>query len=98
MSRSNGRKKADGWHVSDVAVKGKRFPNPKGYYTILYLNRNPAAGLVDQDLEGKAFTFYPSDAERLADGSLRFSQKLRFGRSRPFGASIRLSLRMSKWI
>lgn len=73
------QKKADGWHVSDVAVKGKRFPNPKGYYTILYLNRNPAAGLVDQDLEGKAFTFYPSDAERLADGSLRFSQKLRFG-------------------
>lgn len=48
------QKKADGWHVSDVAVKGKRFPNPKGYYTILYLNRNPAAGLVDQDLEGKA--------------------------------------------
>lgn len=72
-------RQSDGWHVTDVTVKGVSMPNPKGYYTILYLNRNPAAGLVDQDLEGKDFTFYPSDAEKLADGSIKFTHTLRFG-------------------
>ncbi|HIW66475.1 MAG TPA: glycerophosphoryl diester phosphodiesterase [Candidatus Alistipes intestinipullorum] len=43
------------------------------------MNRKPASDLVYRDLEGKAFTFYPSDAEQLPDGSLKFTQHLRFG-------------------
>ena len=51
---------------------GKQIPAPKGYYTVLYIDRNPAKDLVDQDLEGKDFTFYPSKAEMLPDGTLKF--------------------------
>ena len=69
----------DGWHVTEVSVQGKSMPEPRGYYTVLYLNRNPAANLVEQDIEGKDFTFYPSEAEQLSDGSVRFTHKLRFG-------------------
>lgn len=69
----------DGWHISCIKIDGKQIPSPKGYYTILYLDRNPAKDLVDQDLEGKDFTFYPSKAEMLPDGALKFSHSLRFG-------------------
>ncbi|MDD4921962.1 MAG: hypothetical protein PHS30_05735, partial [Bacteroidales bacterium] len=74
------QKEADGWHVTGVSVNDKTFSNPKGYYTLLYLNRKPAAGLVYQDIEGKAFTFYPSDADVQKDGSIKFTQTLRFGK------------------
>lgn len=70
---------SDGWHISSVKIDGKEIASPKGYYTVLYVDRNPAKDLVDQDLEGKDFTFYPEAAEKLSDGSLKFSQKLRFG-------------------
>jgi len=69
----------DGWHVQDVYIENKPFSIPAGYYTLIYLNRNPAANLVDLDIEGKAFTFYPSKGEVLADGSVRFMHSLRFG-------------------
>lgn len=72
-------KQADGWHINNVLVNGKTFPNPEGYYTILYLNRQPAASLVDQDLEGKAFTFFPASAENSGDTAIIFRQSLRFG-------------------
>lgn len=72
-------KQSDGWHVKNVSVGTKSFPNPAGYYTLLYLNRRPAPNLVDLDIEGKAFTFYPSNGEQLNDGSIRFTQTLRFG-------------------
>jgi hypothetical protein len=70
---------ADGWHVSKLSINGKELPNPKGYYTLLYLERKPASSLVYQDLEGKQFSFYPEEAERLADGSVKFTHSLRFG-------------------
>ena len=69
----------DGWHISCIKIDGKQIPAPKGYYTVLYIDRNPAKDLVDQDLEGKDFTFYPSKAEMLPDGTLKFSHSLRFG-------------------
>lgn len=69
----------DGWHISCIKIDGKQIPAPKGYYTVLYIDRNPAKDLVDQDLDGKDFTFYPSKAEMLPDGTLKFSHSLRFG-------------------
>ena len=71
------QKETDGWHIHTIEVEGKILDNPKGYYTILYLNRNPAPNLVDQDLEGKDFTFYPSDAISREDGSIVFKHSLR---------------------
>ena len=69
----------DGWHVKEIRISGKELPNPKGYYTLLYLSRKPAPSLVYADLEGKDFSFYPKEAVRLADGSIKFTHSLRFG-------------------
>ncbi len=69
----------DGWHINNINVAGKTLANPQGAFTIIYLNRKPAPNLVDQDLEGKAYTFYPETAKKEADGSITFTQKLRFG-------------------
>jgi hypothetical protein len=69
----------DGWHISSINVAGKVLANPSGAFTIIYLNRKPAANLVDEDLEGKAYTFYPETAKKSADGTITFTQKLRFG-------------------
>lgn len=70
-------KKSDGWHIKSIEAGGKNLPNPAGYYNILYLNRNPAQNLVEQDLEGKDFTFYPSSAIQYADDSIIFKRSLR---------------------
>ena len=32
----------DGWHISCIKIDGKQIPAPKGYYTVLYIDRNPA--------------------------------------------------------
>lgn len=72
-------KQENGWHINKVQAGTKIFPNPKGYYTVLYINRPAAQSLVDQDLEGKAFTFYPSFAEKQGDTAVVFRQSLRFG-------------------
>jgi hypothetical protein len=69
----------DGWHVSNIQAGGKALAKPSGAYTLIYLNRKPAPNLVDIDLEGKDFSFYPSTAAKAADGTLSFSQQLRFG-------------------
>ena len=67
----------DGWHIKTIDAEGKILLNPAGYYNILYLNRNPAPNLVDQDLEGKDFTFYPSRAIKYANDSIVFKHSLR---------------------
>ncbi|RKR79927.1 hypothetical protein BDD43_0013 [Mucilaginibacter gracilis] len=69
----------DGWHISSINAGGKTLANPSGAFTIIYLNRKPAPALVDQDIEGKAYTFYPSIAKKSADGTITFTQELRFG-------------------
>jgi hypothetical protein len=69
----------DGWHISQITAGGKVLTQPSGAYTLIYLNRKPAGNLVDLDLEGKDFSFYPTGASRMADGSLTFKQSLRFG-------------------
>lgn len=69
----------DGWHISSLSVNGKLIAHPAGYYTVLYLNRRPAQGLVFQDIEGTDFTFFPSVAIQLPDGSVKFKKELRFG-------------------
>jgi hypothetical protein len=69
----------DGWHISQINAGGKTLSRPSGAYTLIYLNRKPAGNLVDLDLEGKDFSFYPSVALQAADGTLTFKQQLRFG-------------------
>lgn len=71
--------KKDGWHLTGLVVNGKKMDEPSGLFTLLYLNRRPAPNLVDLDLEGKAFSFYPADAKKSDDGSISFMQELRFG-------------------
>jgi hypothetical protein len=73
------QEQANGWHVQSITIGSKTVPHPSGAYTLLYLNRNPAPNLVELDIEGKDFSFYPAKARTLADGSLEFSQQLRFG-------------------
>lgn len=75
----NWQQQNDGWHLTALRAGGKTMAHPSGAFTILYVNRPPAANLVDQDLEGKDFSFYPEQAEQKADGSLFFKQKLRIG-------------------
>ena len=29
----------DGWHISCIKIDGKQIPAPKGYYTVLYIDR-----------------------------------------------------------
>lgn len=70
----------DGWHISTLTTGGHVLKNPRGYYTVIYLNRRPAANLVELDLEGKDFSFYPSKASRLPDGSILFEQDLRIAK------------------
>lgn len=69
----------DGWHIQSINAGGKTLADPSGAFTLIFLNRKPAAGLVDEDLEGKAYTFYPSEAKKSADGTITFTQELRFG-------------------
>ena len=56
----------DGWHISCIKIDGKQIPAPKGYYTLLYIDRNPA-----KDLVGKHFTFYASKAENPPECTLK---------------------------
>ena len=69
----------DGWHISGITAGGKLLQQPSGAYTLIYLNRKPAGNLVDLDLEGKDFSFYPASASVTTDGVLQFNQQLRFG-------------------
>jgi hypothetical protein len=69
----------DGWHIKSIVAGGKVLPHPSGLFTLIYLNRKPAPNLVDLDLEGKDFSFYPATATKSADGTITFTQTLRFG-------------------
>lgn len=95
----------DGWHLKNVRINNKDLPNPAGYYTLLYLDRNPAASLVDMDIEGKDFTFYPSSAEASGDTAIVFRQTLRFGEMEahwqvdpqyPSDVKVSISVKMTK--
>jgi hypothetical protein len=69
---------ADGWHINSIKTDGKTLNKPSGAHTIIYLNRKPAPNLVDLDIEGKDFTYYPKSATQLSDGSISFKETLRF--------------------
>jgi len=77
------QRQEDGWHVIEAGAKGDggwvALPSRSGWNTVLYVNRNPAADLVQVDKEGVAYPFYPSDAQKRDDGSIIFKQELPIG-------------------
>ncbi len=76
-------RQADGWRLTEILAKGASgwvaAPTPSGLHTVLYINRNPAAKLVDLDKEGIAYPFYPAQARKSPDGKLIFRQQLSVG-------------------
>ncbi|MFC3197720.1 glycerophosphoryl diester phosphodiesterase [Parapedobacter deserti] len=69
------QKKQQGWYISEIITGMKKVAHPSGAYTILYKKGTPAGARVDLDIEGRGYTFFPSEIKKMKDGSLLFSEK-----------------------
>lgn len=69
-------KQENGWHVKAIKAGGKVLEVPAGYYTVLYNAAKPRTELVQNNQEGAAYSFYPSEGKATADGKLLFSEDL----------------------